>query len=50
MDAKFDSNIELPPNMILIMAGILLIAAFGIVGMITMADHMATPAAAPAQQ
>jgi hypothetical protein len=53
MDAKFDSNIELPPNMILIMAAILVVVAFGIVGTITLSDPPSqvtdpSPAASPA--
>lgn len=43
--AKFDPNIELSPNAILIAVAILVIAAFAIVRMITMED--ASRAAAP---
>ncbi len=34
MSAKFDPNIELPPNPILVMAIVLVLAAFGTVAMI----------------
>jgi hypothetical protein len=48
MSAKFDPNIELPPNPILIMALLLVIAAFGVVGFIVFGDAAATQATAPA--
>lgn len=38
MSAKFDPTIELPPNPILIMVVVLVLAAFGTVGMILFGD------------
>jgi len=47
MSAKFDPNIELPPNPILIMVAILVIAAFGTVAMIIKTgDNKPAPTAA----
>jgi hypothetical protein len=48
MSAKFDPNIELPPNPILIAVVLLVLAGFGVVGMIihtgdTKPDAAATP-------
>jgi hypothetical protein len=51
MSAKFDPNIELPPNPILTMVILLVLAAFGTVAMIILTGD-AKPeaaAAAPAQ-
>lgn len=50
MSAKFDPNIELPPNPILMMAAILVIAAFGTVAMIIMTGDAKPEAAATAGQ
>lgn len=49
MSDKFDPTIELPPNPILIMVVVLVIAAFGTVGMIVFGDSK-PQAAAPAGQ
>lgn len=48
MSAQFDPNIELPPTPILIMALVLVLAAFGVVAFIVFGD--ASSATAPAGQ
>ncbi|HLT38907.1 MAG TPA: hypothetical protein VK034_21635 [Enhygromyxa sp.] len=48
MSAKFDPNIELPSTPILVMVFVLVIAAFGTVGLIVFGDK--PPATAPAGQ
>lgn len=46
MSAKFDPNIELPPNPILIVIAILVLAAFGTVAMIIVTgDNKPAPTA-----
>lgn len=49
MSAKFDPNIELPSNPILIMVVVLVIAAFGTVGMIVFGDSKPQAAATAGQ-
>ena len=49
MSAKFDPNIELPPNPILVMVVVLVIAAFGTVALIVFGDSK-PQATAPAGQ
>lgn len=50
MSARFDSNTELPSTPILIMVFVLVIAAFGVVGLIVFGDAAKTSTSAPAGQ